>query len=572
MKISEYQINCHAEAVRLANVKTALATAIEGKGVTVPEGTLLDGMAPLVEAIESGVQPDWNQNDDTQPDYVKNRPFYTGNPVETVLVEESTVTFAENNGLYMAEIRSTFEATVGETYKVSWDGTTYECTCVDFHNIPVIGNLSIVGGGSDTGEPFLMVVPGSGEITIGSTDTSASHTFSISATVVPVVKIDEKYLPDTLLSFKPAGTSYLTFSSLSSFTLAVKDSTKHWDGTLEYFASDKTWTVWDGTSALSAVAYDGGYVLYLRGTGNTVITGGSSNYRWVLTGTDIRCIGNIENLLDYATVESGDHPTMADRCYQGMFYGCTSLTHAPVLPATTMADSCYQSMFYGCTSLTHAPALPATTMAVYCYQYMFQGCTSLTHAPVLPATTMAVSCCQGMFDGCTSLTHAPALPATTMAVSCYQSMFYGCTSLTHAPALPATTMADRCYQGMFYGCTSLKLSSTQTGEYTQEYRIPSSGNGTTAIEALINMFTSTGGTFTGTPAINTTYYLSSDNMIVRETEIATLNGYVGSMIDFAIEEYADTAEYIIHSSTEGSTKKFKITVDDSGTLTATEVS
>ena len=23
-----------------------------------------------------GVQPDWNQNDDTQPDYVKNRPFY----------------------------------------------------------------------------------------------------------------------------------------------------------------------------------------------------------------------------------------------------------------------------------------------------------------------------------------------------------------------------------------------------------------------------------------------------------------------------------------------------------------
>ena len=44
------------------------------------------------------------------------------------------------------------------------------------------------------------------------------------------------------------------------------------------------------------------------------------------------------------------------------------------------------------------------------------------------------------------------------------------------------------------------------------------------------MFTNTGGTFTGTPEINTTYYLSSDNMIVRDTEIATLNGYVGSMI------------------------------------------
>ena len=85
------------------------------------------------------------------------------------------------------------------------------------------------------------------------------------------------------------------------------------------------------------------------------------------------------------------------------------------------------------------------------------------------------------------------------------------------------------------------------------------------------MFTSTGGTFTGTPSINTTYYLSSDNMIVRGTEIATLNGYVDSMIDAAISEYAGTAEYIIPSSTANSTKKFKITVDDSGTISATEV-
>ena len=54
MKINEYQTNCHAEAVRLANTKTAIATAIEGKGVTVPEGTLLDGMAALIESIEAG--------------------------------------------------------------------------------------------------------------------------------------------------------------------------------------------------------------------------------------------------------------------------------------------------------------------------------------------------------------------------------------------------------------------------------------------------------------------------------------------------------------------------------------
>ena len=93
-------------------------------------------------------------------------------------------------------------------------------------------------------------------------------------------------------------------------------------------------------------------------------------------------------------------------------------------------------------------------------------------------------------------------------------MFYGCTALTKAPALPATTLAYSCYSGMFYGCTKIKLSSTQTGEYTTAYRIPITGTGTTATMALDRMFYRTGGTFTGTPEINTTYYLSNTNEIV----------------------------------------------------------
>ena len=334
--------------------------------------------------------------------------------------------------------------------------------------------------------------------------------------------------------FKPAGKSYLTFSSPNSFTLAVGDATKHWNGTLEYFASDRTWTVWDGTITLSSVNNDGEHVLYLRGIGNTVITGNNSNYKWVLTGSDIACISNIEYLLDYATVEAGQHPGMADHCYYYMFQGCTSLVQAPALPATTLATDCYASMFSGCTRLTQAPALPATTLEFYCYYYMFRGCTSLTQAPALPATTLVNFCYAGMFVNCTALTQAPELPATTLTAYCYQDMFNGCTRLTQAPALPATTLTPGCYQSMFRNCTSLKLSSTQTEEYTQEYRIPSSGTGTTATDVLRDMFTDTGGIFTGTPEINTTYYLSSDNMVVRETEIATLNGYVGAMIDAAI--------------------------------------
>lgn len=385
--------------------------------------------------------------------------------------------------------------------------------------------------------------------------------------------------------------TYLTFSSPNSFTLNTANLEKNWDGTLEYSTNATNWTTWNGTTINSTVNGDIKY-LYLRGLNNTKITGSSSNNNWVLTGSNISCTGNIENLLDYQTVLAGNHPAMTNYCYRSMFSNCTSLTMAPALPATTLAERCYEGMFYGCTNLTTAPALPAitlaercymnmfascanlitaplvlpaTSLADYCYQSMFSDCTSLVLAPALPATTLAVSCYYSMFSGCTSLTTAPALPATTLAnlcysnmfngctslittpellattlndgcyasmfanctnltvISelpattlddyCYEHMFSGCTSLTTLPELPATTLADYCYQSMFYGCTNIKLSDTPTGDYQTTYRVPASGIGIEGTDSLTGMFTSTGGTFTGTPTINTTYYTSNDLIV-----------------------------------------------------------
>lgn len=47
-------MSIQTELARLTNAKNAIQTAIEGKGVTVPSGTLLDGMAALIDAIEAG--------------------------------------------------------------------------------------------------------------------------------------------------------------------------------------------------------------------------------------------------------------------------------------------------------------------------------------------------------------------------------------------------------------------------------------------------------------------------------------------------------------------------------------
>ena len=305
----------------------------------------------------------------------------------------------------------------------------------------------------------------------------------------------------------------------SDFTL--KATNKSWDGTVEYSTDKNTWTTWDGSEIPSA-----NKKLYLRGKNNTKFYT-SNGVRFVLSAK-AGCYGNINTLLDYENpptavgkncyrsmfqgcklTSAPELPatTLADYCYYQMFYGCTKLVSAPALPATTLADYCYQNMFQGCTSLTSAPELPATTLSSGCYQSMFQGCTSLTIAPELSATTLVGRCYQSMFSGCTSLTTAPELPATTLAHYCYWGMFQGCTSLTTAPELPATKLANSCYQNMFEGCRGLKISAIQTGEYTTAWRIPSTGEIAAAATGWNDaMLTSTGGTFTGNPSINTTYY------------------------------------------------------------------
>ena len=47
-------MSIQTELTRITNAKAAIKAAVEGKGVTVPDGTLLDGMSSLIESIEAG--------------------------------------------------------------------------------------------------------------------------------------------------------------------------------------------------------------------------------------------------------------------------------------------------------------------------------------------------------------------------------------------------------------------------------------------------------------------------------------------------------------------------------------
>ena len=114
------------------------------------------------------------------------------------LMEEQVVAFSqEGEGpLYYGRPADTFEIVKGKTYTVNWDGTEYECLGSIFNRrIRFLGNLSIMGEGEDTGEPFLYssFSPTRGEFV--TLDTSASHTISVKRIEETVTPIAEEFLP-----------------------------------------------------------------------------------------------------------------------------------------------------------------------------------------------------------------------------------------------------------------------------------------------------------------------------------------------------------------------------------------
>jgi hypothetical protein len=298
----------------------------------------------------------------------------------------------------------------------------------------------------------------------------------------------------------------VSFVGAGDFTVKIYNNAGKWDGVVEYSLDGKTWSVWNGTQVSSR----NGFIAF-RGTGNTKFTGGDFFGSFNITGTNVMCTGNIENLLDWQTVQAGNHPTMADYCFNALFYSSFSvLLTPPSLGAVTLTKGCYANMFAGCTKLVEAPVLPALTLAEECYKNMFYNCR-FASVPALPATTMAPNCYQEMFMNCSSITIAPSLSAAaTLAEGCFSEMFSGCTSLKRIPKLPVTTLADYCYSYMFENCTNVKISTTNSSPYTKAYRIPVSGTGVDATDALTDMFAGTGGTFVGTPTINTTYYTNNN--------------------------------------------------------------
>lgn len=458
----------------------------------------------------------------------KNTLTYTGSSLSPTWNNYDTAKLTLG-GTKTATGAGTYTATFTPTANYMWSGGSTAAKNASWTigkatpATPTLSKTSISLTESSKTATFTVSRSGTGAISAVSSNTAAA-TVSVSGTTVTVtgkatgsatitvtVAADSNYNAYTgtgarcSVSVTIITADYLCFTSSAGFTLKVNDGAKHWNGTVQYSTDGASWTTWNGTGTLSASGK-----LYLRGTGNTVITGSSRDYGWTLSGKSISASGDIETLLDYATVAAGNHPTIGAYCFASMFRGNTALISAPKMPSsrTAMAQYACAWMFRNCTGLTTAPEMNSVTLAAYCYQGMFYGCTGMTTPmSALPAGEAYPYCYADMFNGCTSLQKPPAIHLQYLephsASFCCSGMFYGCSALTAPAVLFADNLADHCYSEMYAYCSRIRMGAA--GVYGFTYRIPYTGTATEKQGALTMMFTGTGGTFTGTPSINTTY-------------------------------------------------------------------
>lgn len=140
--------------------------------------------------------PDYLQNDETAADYIKNRPFYTTDPVETELVN-GTFAFAPNSsfsGLYTTD-GVTIDLIEGEIYKVTIDGVEYETECQVERNVKYIGSLELTFGGTPN-YPFLYAP---GQLAFTTNIEGDSHEIVILSPPTKIdIKLPNRYLDDSL--------------------------------------------------------------------------------------------------------------------------------------------------------------------------------------------------------------------------------------------------------------------------------------------------------------------------------------------------------------------------------------
>ena len=167
-------------------------TKVPCGGFVLGEGLALSKDGKTLNVTGGGSQADWNQNNETQPDYIKNRPFYETDPVETVMLPETTVTIAVGKPNIISEsFPYSFE--IGKTYTIIFDGVETEYTAYDGGSgAGYVGyDQQSISGGIGY---FISSDGGMAALVTRDSAFVGQHTISIKSSLTEIVKIPDKYL------------------------------------------------------------------------------------------------------------------------------------------------------------------------------------------------------------------------------------------------------------------------------------------------------------------------------------------------------------------------------------------
>lgn len=298
--------------------------------------------------------------------------------------------------------------------------------------------------------------------------------------------------------------NYLCFTAeVNSSEVALRKYNSPAVVSLEYSTNGTTWnpyTIW--TLISLPTVWD---KVYFRNT-STTNTQFSTSW-WDYYYFDL--IWRVSASWDITTlVNKNWTQTIWQFCFIQLFWYQAWLVSISDLNFTEVSQFALCNMFCWCTNLVSATWEISWIVRSNWCESMFDSCSSLVSVPTLSATEIFVWSYQNMFAYCSSLETPPEIWAEYVDTSSCYMMFRWCSSLKTLPQLKALSLRNCCYQSMFLNCTNIKLSTTQTWPYQIPYRIPSTWTWTYQYwNELSNMFDGTGWTFTGTPAINTTYYL-----------------------------------------------------------------
>lgn len=490
--------------------------------------------------------PDWNQNDPTANDYIKNRPFYTGEVVQTEIIPEHTYTlspagslniYADESGTYPYYLED------GKNYIVVYNGTTYELTSSNLDGLSYVGDIGPLQGIEAT-VPF-SIVAGNGMLQIVDYNGNTEVTFKIIEDRADIIQIDLKYIPELpgyMSKQNPVGYGSFSLNRKADTTVGLNS---HAEGDNTTASGKASHSEGSGTIASGLVSHAEGWYTNANAKfshaegGNTTASGEYSHSEGgsatasgvyshaegkytIVSTTEVRVpsstvedgMGKYGHAEGFATVVTGQHGAHAEGC-KTLSSGKSS--HAEGNSTTASGD------------YSHAEGKDTTASGNYSHvegnRTNASGKTSHAEGELTTASGYA--------------SHAEGLSVTASGNYSHAEGQHATASGTYSHAEGSNTIAS--------GVSSHAegLGTTTSGDYSH-------------VQGKYNI---------DDPDGKYAHVVGNGKSHLELSNAHTLDWEGNAW-------YAGTVEgtaMIVKSSTPSSTKKFKITVDDTGTISATEV-